>query len=230
MIANLVRGTSPATADFSVGAAPSPNILNLAFTGLGCDPNGDADGQRPQCEEFAALYGSDFAIWSWSRDGWSLANAIKECDELYDVIHAGNGRGAYTHLLMSGHSFGGSFLHFFIEWLTKWHPEIKINLARFLDPVPNPYDFNPWTLPMVSVMRALQWTQSNGMGPFLQVFGPNGKPLSPDGAGVIEGVAFPGEFWPTINHVSLVVDKRVWGPSLVAMQEAVTPDAPTPAV
>jgi hypothetical protein len=209
-----------------VGSGPQPNPLNLCFTGLFTDPAGAACGQRAQALQFQALYpGSDFILWSWAQDGAgnvisSIADAVKECEQLYTIMLAGNYNGPYTHFLADGHSFGGSFCHFFIWWLSKWHPEITISLARFLDAVPNPYDGNPWFLPMAHVTRAMQWTQHNGMGWF-EPIGPNGSPLEPDDpTRTIESVDFP---FGTANmsHCALVADPRVWTPSLAAMRAAV---------
>src|SRR5579872_5767746 len=72
------------------------NPLNLCFTGLFTDPNGAADGQRAQSTEFQDLYpGSDFILWSWAQMGngsaiSSIADAVKECEAIYELMIAGN--------------------------------------------------------------------------------------------------------------------------------------------
>ena len=204
----------------SLDAARYTNPLNLCFTGLGTDPNGAANGQRAQAKEFQAMFpGSDFLIWSWSKIGWGLPDAIKECEQLYAQMIAGNANGPYTHFIGSGHSFGGSFWHFFIWWLSVVHPDADVALARFLDPVPNFYDNKPWNLPVKHVDRSMQWTQCAGAGWYSPFF-PNGTPLvSDDPARPIESVKFG--FWSGINHLSLVADDRVWLPSKTAMIQAV---------
>ena len=231
MSTTLYRGTGISVA--GVGADPGPNQLVACFTGLGTDPNGPADGQRAQATYFQSLYpGGDWLIWGWSQVGWHLTDATLECENLWKIMQSGNARGPYTHFLFDGHSFGGSFLHFFIWWLSLNHPEATIDLVRFLDPVPNPYDSRPWLLPMRSVRRAMQWTQHNGMALdpllFWERFGPNGTPLIPDdNSRSIETVDFPGQLIATIDHIRIVTDPRVWGPSLQAMIQAVTPAAPS---
>lgn len=209
--------TTPAPVD-------SPNPLNICLSGFTTDPTGAADGQRTQATQFQDLYpGSDFAIWAWDQDGWGYGAAIAECQGLIALIRAGNARGAYSHVLTSGHSFGGCFLEFFLNWLPVNAPDVVINLARFLDPVPNVFDTGPWIVPLgpTTVQRAMQWTQHNGLGWWF-LLGPNGTPLISSAPPLeIESVDFPFGT-ANMNHVLLPADDRVWTPSLKAMIEAVT--------
>ena len=213
------RGEEYRKLTYQVAAAESPNQLHASFTGFGTNPNDSTNAQRQQAGQFQALYpGGDFLIWAWDQDGSVFdAKRDQECADFLKVYRAGNSRGAYTSLLMDGHSFGGQFLVYLINWLATNAADVKVDLARFLDPVPNPSMFGAnWTVP-ANVSVAMQWTQRNGIGFGLQLFGPNGTPLP----GVVESVAFPWEFIPSITHLSLPGDQRVWSPSLAAMQQVI---------
>lgn len=205
---------------------PSINLLNLVFTGFLTDPNSDADGQRTQAMQIQAMYpGSDFLVWSWSQDGYTTGDANQECAQLLAVMQAGNARGPYTHFIADGHSFGGCFLAFFMDYLAANAKDISVALARYIDPVPNVTETNPWTIPLgTTVKRAMQFTQACGMGWWF-ILGPNGSPLVPaleTDTTLLTSLSFPLGT-RGMNHIAIITDPRVWLPSLAMIQACLAP-------
>lgn len=160
----------------------NPNQLEAYFTGLGADPNNSDEPLFSESCQFLALYpGGDILGWAWDQFGsWNTQDAINECEAFLKIYRAGNSRGAYTKLLMRGHSFGGAFLIFLVNWLAANAPDAIVDFAVFYDAVPNPICRGPWRLPMGTVTDAMQFTQHNGLNFPLFILGPNGTAMPPD--------------------------------------------------
>lgn len=212
---------------------PSPNLLHLMFTGLGADPDGPAAGMRRQAETLVEAYpGSTYAIVSWDQDGWGEAAAIRLCKDLANIIVRGNTHGPFTKFIFRGHSFGGCFLVYFLNWVVSQSSLMGLvaDLVVLLDPVPEmtlaenggPTAFvgrTPWTLPMDHIALAYQFLQHNGMAWWFPL-GPNGTAVvDPTDSGrllTIDVTTWPA---PKIYHSDVPGDPRTWDMQLKLIQE-----------
>ena len=229
MTIEFISGSKPLVGDVE----PPPNLLHLMWTGLGADPGGYAAGMRAQASAVLGMYPkSDYAIIAWDGDGWGEDAAIKQCQDVLGIIQRGNSVGPYTRIICRGHSFGGCFLVYFLNWLIKFD-RVAIDLALFLDPVPemnlaedgHPLAFvgrTPWTVPMDLVSKALQILQHNGSSWWFPI-GPNGTQLiDPANTGRLATVEVSRERNPKIYHGDVPADPRTWAMQLMLIQEVMS--------
>lgn len=232
MSIEVVNRTGVAASSTDGAPAPASNLLHVMFTGLGADPGGPASGMRKQAEQLLLGYPrSTYAIVSWDGEGWGEDAAIAQCKKIVDLIVAGNQYGPFNKIILRGHSFGGCFLVYFLNWTQQIARTLAmsnfVNLVILLDPVPEmslaensgPLAFvgqipvagrTPWTVSMDFIGLAYQFTQHNGMAWWFPV-GPNGTPVTdPTNSGRLFSIAVGDWVNPKIYHSDVPADPRTW--------------------
>jgi hypothetical protein len=139
------------------------NMAHVGVWGLGTPADSDCYGFRQFIEGIALSEGSKSFFYAYDQlPPEHLCLQILEDTE------------ACTGLTLYGHSHGGAFLKFFLDWISVNRPAIKVSLAFFMDPAPCPNFMqffswqaadaslkNRWHIPLNAVIQAICFYQRN---------------------------------------------------------------------